>query len=387
MQELNMQEPLKDTNLSIAEEVKNVTGFILEHKVATKLEALKWNVIHNRYYLDDFQPLQREMDLVAYKMEYVDNIRVFTTLLISCKKSTFKDWIFLTRNAKGMKSNVKSMPFVYWSNVRPLNFQFDSKKGQDIILGKNDAFKTLKKLYDYKDTVFAFREYDRQKTKNRLENDTAIFDSIITLLKSQAYELDTLPVRREGVSCYYNFNLLTIADVEKFLELKCNDEEITEKEISRINYINRFIIAKKEHHARIEFIKYAKLDNALQDYEHLHSLNKKIVADLYNDFFAVQFRKSYSARSIIIQEFGSKLLNSLRWACYDKAEYTSEDFKTLYLSYNEETAILEIACTESQNLTNFLNSDPRVNKETSEWLLLYCKYTEQFVFQVDLLPF
>ena len=73
------------------------TGFVLERKVSGILEKNRWNVINNRYYVDDVTGTQREIDVLAYKWCLIENITVVTTLLISCKKSEESAWVFLTR--------------------------------------------------------------------------------------------------------------------------------------------------------------------------------------------------------------------------------------------------------------------------------------------------
>lgn len=70
------------------EEGINKTGFILEYKVTKILERHNWNIINNRYYIDESIGCEREIDIVAYKAKEIDGIAYYTTLIISCKKST-----------------------------------------------------------------------------------------------------------------------------------------------------------------------------------------------------------------------------------------------------------------------------------------------------------
>jgi len=68
------------------------TGFVLENRIAQVLKAAKWTVISNRYYIDDTEESIREIDLVAYQTSKVQHFDVYTTLIISCKKSESNLW-------------------------------------------------------------------------------------------------------------------------------------------------------------------------------------------------------------------------------------------------------------------------------------------------------
>lgn len=43
------------------------TGFRLEFDISNVLSEHGWNVINNKYYVDDQQETVREIDIVAYK--------------------------------------------------------------------------------------------------------------------------------------------------------------------------------------------------------------------------------------------------------------------------------------------------------------------------------
>jgi hypothetical protein len=72
-----------------AEEIKK-TGFVLENQVAQTVKSSGWTVISNKYYVDDSEESVREIDLIAYKCTRVQHFDVYTTLIISCKKSEAK---------------------------------------------------------------------------------------------------------------------------------------------------------------------------------------------------------------------------------------------------------------------------------------------------------
>jgi hypothetical protein len=62
------------------------TGFLLEFNVTKVLEKHGWNVITNKYYVDDVQGSVREIDIVAYKATDINKTGIYTALILSCKK-------------------------------------------------------------------------------------------------------------------------------------------------------------------------------------------------------------------------------------------------------------------------------------------------------------
>ena len=73
------------------------TGFVLEYHVSRALQAHGWNVISNKYYVDDLQETVREIDIVAYKTLMINHIRLYTTIILSCKKSESDAWVLLSK--------------------------------------------------------------------------------------------------------------------------------------------------------------------------------------------------------------------------------------------------------------------------------------------------
>lgn len=381
-----MKENNKKETPSLSRQVEEQTGFILEHNVATILEANDWAVIHNRFYLDDVQAVQREIDILAYKVSEYDDVKIFTTLIISCKKSAYKDWIFLTRKSNGTKWNLDTSPFIYWSNSDIINFQLKDLKFNDLKYCDVDNLKYLINSFEYNRTVFAFREYDNKQVNNKLTNDTGIYDSIITLIKSQAFELESLPNRRKEKTYYYNINLLTVADVNKFIEIECDKENITEKEIDRINYVNRFLVSKKEHVSRITFVKYDKAKEAIEDFNLLHKTNCEIVENGLKNFYSTEILTNWRARKMIVDKHGALFLRQLKGSVINRIEISDDDFQNLYFNYIEDE-ILEIEFNASEKLISFLNNDEISVHTAREWLNEYFRYYGEFKFTINELPF
>src|ERR1700755_572290 len=100
------------------------SGFLLEHEVTEILRRNGWNVINNKYYLDDVQDVAREIDLIAYKVSKIkldfpktsQNLFFYTTLVVSCKKNEEKCWALLFRDADKKNPNIEWQPIKNWTN-------------------------------------------------------------------------------------------------------------------------------------------------------------------------------------------------------------------------------------------------------------------------------
>ncbi|NQX53655.1 hypothetical protein HQN86_08525 [Pedobacter panaciterrae] len=371
---------------SIAEELQEKTGFILEHNVATILENNNWFVIHNRFYLDDVQPIQREIDLLAYRVREYDDAVVYTTIIVSCKKSAFKDWVFLTRDAPSTKLNLDIRPYTYWSNSKIVNHLF-SGKFSDMKFCDQDKLSKIDSLFEYDKTVFAFREYDNKQATNKLANDTGIYESIITLIKSQAYELESLPTRRDDKDYFYNINLLAVADVNKFIEIECSGDELVEREIENINYVNRFIVNKSEHNSRIIFTKFSAIDKVVADFNLLHDLNCEIIKKGIPNFYSQEIFESYQARAILIEDYGDELVSEIKWQVSDEVDVIDSDFRYFDFHFDNEENKIILEFSASEKLIDYLNNNQEVYEIAKNWLFCYLRYTGNFTFEINDLPF
>jgi hypothetical protein len=112
-------------NLSKFESEIKKTGFHLENQIARLLRSDGWTVISNKYYVDDQQESVREIDLVAYRAKRGPEFAVFTTLIISCKKSEKNVWALLARDIDRENPNYDWWPTHIWSNNRAVSFVFN----------------------------------------------------------------------------------------------------------------------------------------------------------------------------------------------------------------------------------------------------------------------
>ncbi len=163
------------------------TGFVLENNIAELLSRNGWRYISNKYYEDDLEGSVREIDLFAYKSNLINHLHVYTILLISCKKSDSNAWALLSRDVGQYSVDLAWLPFHAWSNDKILNHELSREAFtvdyHDAIINSEAA--NALKISDA--DVFAFQEM--KKETGASQNDKNIFNSVTSLMKSQAYEL------------------------------------------------------------------------------------------------------------------------------------------------------------------------------------------------------
>lgn len=257
------------------------TGFVLEFEVSKILQKHKWIVINNRYYIDDIQRTVREIDIVAYKSSKIEDIRYVTTLIISCKKSNENFWTFLTKDFVKSDPNIDFYPIFNWSNNRILNYIFEEQDWKKKFIKKMKTKNFLKEIYSIPRQVFAAQEMS--KTSLKKQNDKNIFNSITSLIKAQSYELASLENRKKE-ECFYNFNLISIADTE-LLEAYLENPNCTPQEISGTKYINRYIVNQQDSFYKIDFVKFDAFGDYLRNYDKLHEWNIAFYPKLIDEFY------------------------------------------------------------------------------------------------------
>jgi len=72
---------MEDTRKRQIIDAINKTGYVLEYEVSQVLEKHSWSIINNRYYIDETNNLQKEIDILAYKTAIHEGIRFFFTLM------------------------------------------------------------------------------------------------------------------------------------------------------------------------------------------------------------------------------------------------------------------------------------------------------------------
>ncbi len=356
------------------------TGFELEFKVGCLLKDKGWSFISNRHYVDDVEQSVREIDILAYKHSKLEDVDVFTGLLISCKKSDDRVWALLTRDINIKDPNTNWFPYHGYSNHVAIKYQTDLPQWEDTY--KSKCQKHGSKIVTIPGVeIFAFQEMDRKS--GRVQNDKAIFSSISSLMKAQAYELDFLPKRLDGKNkTVYNLNLISVlaGDLIK-IHFAPNKSPIASA-IEKETYVSKYILNNEQTTCRICFVTEAALPNLLDHYNALHDINCKIFNEELEEFYKdamITGRKS----SLLKDDFRSEIHRQLNRVLFanqlpeiDKADLDAwSGGKIVYIEVGDDEGVVE-----------FLNEHASAKEIAKAALQKVFKYSGEFTFTVSI-PF
>ncbi len=257
------------------------TGFKLEFDISNQLAAHGWTVINNKYYIDDLQESVREIDLLAYRSSVVQHFRVYTFLLISCKKSEENNWALLAKEIDFGNPNYDWLPVHAWSNDPALCFELNEADWRDEYFKTLKAQKATVASTKPKRHIFAFQEMN--KATGKPKNDRNIFNSVVSLIKAQAYEMSALPNRIANPRVY-QFNLASIVDSELY-RIDFSDDEVEPKKVSEEVYVVGYIVNKEQTVCRVHFINAEKFDAQLSRYDKLHQANLIAFGRMCDSFY------------------------------------------------------------------------------------------------------
>lgn len=358
------------------------TGFVLESKISDALRQAGWTVINNKYYEDDFEGSVREIDLLAYRVTKIQHnrISVYTTLLISCKKSDTSIWALLAKNINLKDPNADWWPLHTWSNDKAITFELSkpsmAKKYHEeaIKLGVQEVLS----VPDFE--IFAFQEMNRESGKP--QNDKNIFNSLTSLMKAQAYELGALPQRKKSASIY-QFNLISVIDSD-LIRLKFDGEKISESPVDSEHYISRYIIKKNETSSRIQFVKASCFAEKLKDYGRLHTANYRWFDTACNTFYD-DILKDGKRVAVLIENFRTKV----KWPIYFSVKDTFNmqiDPASIYIGWDAKENIASVTLLDSDVVAH-LNGDTALKLKVSAAIKDIYRYAGDFRFAVDELQF
>jgi hypothetical protein len=357
------------------------TGFVLENRVAHTLKTAGWSVISNKYYVDDSEESVREIDLVAYKVGQSGNRKVFTTLIVSCKKTASNVWALLSRDIDLKAPNSDWWPLHSWTNDKALRFAIAqpgmARQYHEGVakLGVSDALKPPEA------DIFAFQEMSRET--GAPQNDKAIFSAITSLMKAQAYELAVLPERRKD-PVVYQFNLLSVVDAD-LVRLHFSKDKIVEIETEAEQYVARYIIGRKETFSRVRFIKADAFDRLLTDYSRLHLANCHWLTTLHTSFYKDVMEDPQRVR-VFIDEFRE----SVEWYLRFRAGQVSKADKpltSLSLEWNPSGNQVNVTIGADAGVIVFLNGDAKAKRHVAGALKKLYQYEGPFGFAEDDFPF
>lgn len=360
------------------------TGYVLEHRVAQLLKAKGWSVISGEYYVDDNEDVPREMDLIAYRVAKIDNdeIEVYTVLIISCKKSEENAWALLARNINLKDPNTDYWPLHCWTNDVALGYQL-------AISGKPKKYHEGVRIHGVTDAaadpqveVFAFQEMSKINGSPR--NDRAIFNSLTSLVKAQAYEISALPARKKS-KAVYQFNLISVLGTDMYrLMFADAGGGVKAVAIESEQYIARYIVAKRESFSRIRFLTEDGFSESLDDYGRLHAANARWFAGEYADFYR-DIVCDDKRTEVLMSKFHDKVRFPVKWRLERKFKNISYDDKPL-LSWNLDFSDLSVEYMYGDDVLDFMNEDEDINNIVAAALKAIYRYEGSFKFRFEI-PF
>lgn len=365
----------------------NDTGFCLEYEVYRILKAHKWNVISNRYYIDDIKGTEREIDIVAYKGKQIENVVYYTALIISCKMSKKSYWVFLTHELEHEDPNFNYTPIHNVSSDNVLNYFITSES--DVIINRIVSNPKTKPLLDIEHKVFAFQQMNSESLKT--EDDKKIYESIITTIKALEHEKQNHKTTHVKDNCttFYNFNLLSIYD-HGMKEIYFDNDKKIVSNIEDIKYINRHIVNNRENFYRVHFVDRRSFDRILTLYDQLYSENNLLYSSLLKEFYTSIW--IYPKRvKLFWKEFESALSIELKYYLRNLYRDLPQQF-TFSDEYFEKEAKLCIHIDafytdDELRLIKIINDDSEFKENVAKILMKYYHYDGEFFFAEVLLPF
>ncbi|WP_186258931.1 hypothetical protein [Burkholderia gladioli] len=366
------------------------TGYPFENWAAEQLLSAKWQIISNRYYVDDDENKAREIDIVAYKASSHDDFDLRTVIIISCKKSEQHHWAFLSRKANIDDPNANWKPVHFWSNYKPISFQIEQDEWaaeyHDRIIKSGVSGLLDQPDYD----VFAFQEMYSGTSQNgkklgAARNDTNIYASVMSAIKAQLYEMSVRSTSVRKKPTIYQFNLLCLADA-KFIQMKFNGDEIQALELQSLIYIARNVVNRKQVTARVVFSTKENFQKILSQYNMLHVENKKILKEKNEEFFK-KIEKSQEKLKIFYEPFRAELRRILivRKNGLDFSDIEKR-VKSATLFWDKDAGKLKILLNDDDLETDLEKYNNPVNVAPIKDLLkkIY-RYEGDFEFGLDIL--
>lgn len=284
------------------------TGYPLEFQAEEILRAHGWVTISNRYYLDDVQGSVREIDIVGYKADTISDFRVYTTLLISCKRSTNRIWALLSKKIDTRDPNKDWRPLHTWTNCPECAEMLAEEAIRAGYTEALEGLSTRRCMGLPKSHVFAFQEMDADT--GRPENDSAVFNSVSTLLKALAYEKSILATR-VAERRLYQFNLVSVIDAPRLLELRFAGECVVPADVPDALYLADYIVSRERFSARVHFVQVGALEEVLAAYDALHEDNCRHFKRMQDEFYSTVLVNE-TRRKAVLSDFRAFLVPRIR---------------------------------------------------------------------------
>jgi hypothetical protein len=362
-------------------EAIRATGFNLEFQVSEQFRKAGWGVINNKYYVDDAEGSVREIDLIAYRVETVGGVDVYTTLIVSCKKNEENAWALLSKDLRRNDPNIDWHPQHVWTNEPKLNYMLTKSTWVQKYIEICMEHSIYDELIAPARHIFAFQEVS--KAQYKCQNDKNIFSSVSSLMKAQGYEISALNVRKTNKKkSVYWFGLITVVDTDLVRIDYAKDGSTKAQQVEEERYIGSYIINQKEITARIHFITAAAFEKFLSKYDELHQCNADLVSNLAEEFYGGLIKDDERA-SLVDRDFDRAVSGALNRAISKVTnKWNMGDYKARMPSYSTRVEVYGAKGTDVE----VLNSSDDAKRTVSNALKEYYRFQGPWKF-VEEIPF
>lgn len=277
------------------------SGFPLEHYIGLVLKQHGWQIITNRNYIDDVKGVEREIDILAYKIhpDKTENIEYITTLIISCKKNDKQKWCLLSRDIDTNDCNINFTPFHYCTSDERLSYM--TMHHLDTVIDRYKKHRAVKCLYTFNNMVFAYQQLAEAPTDNERKQkgtfypvkNEDIYNSISTTIKAMCNEKKSRLEAYDYVEKqrYYTFHAISVFEGEMYNAHFDAEGGVDVKPITNIKYLNRHIVDNVDDFYIVHFINKDIFDYRLKIFDYLHEENARTLPRLVPLFYDDIFRE------------------------------------------------------------------------------------------------
>ncbi len=362
-----------------------LTGFPLENKTVEILQNAGWSIISNKYYVDSDKSIPREIDIVAYRAGVSNDLEIITVLIVSCKKSEHSVWSFLARPASKNDQNSVSDPVHFWSNSKALKYCLKQTNWRSVYYARVQELGVNEVLTFPEYQIFALQEMSRgghsQPKEGKPLGDSAMFDSITSLMKAQFHELSLREKVTRPKPRIYQFNLVSLADTD-FLRLDFAGDSINAKKVDSAHYIGSYIFDRNDTFARVHFVRSEAFPKILEDYGRLHNANKKIAMEQI-DVFYKDIIHDHKRKSVLTEDFREKIGTALWFNLLEDFDDKIDFSKSFVTSLGEDKKVV-IYTPGPDAAVEYMNNDVAVKKEISTVLQEVYRYNGEFTCSNDI---
>lgn len=356
----------------------NKTGFGLEYSISRILMDDGWTVINNKYYIDDVQEVAREIDILAYKVSVNDNIQIYTVLVVSCKKNIDNAWALLAKNKNEKDPNIDWFPVTLWTNQKIIKLMIDHFEWKRTYISTSQEL--LNNLFLPEKHIFAFQEMN--KNTGAPQNDKNIFNSIVSSMKSQNYEIESLKKRKEQ-DALYNFNLISVIDAP-LIRIEYARGEPVVKNIDSDIYVGSYIINKKETISRVHFINADCFSDHLKTYNSLHYHNIDQAFQIYNSYFDNCIESEVKVK-LFETEFNRKIRYKIYSYLRDIRNGNEPEYGDIFVDVrwdeNKSMVALSVRGIWDDDELKYFNNNGEIKTSISSALNQYYHYTGDLYFE------